>query len=226
MALIDTGSHVWEFRLPSGNEKRSRLESTLSLLCKKSYSPLDDVPIHATIRFIGSGETLGPRLPRRSQQSIADRGTIMDKPKLIEKLNECLRHEWTGVAQYAQAGFVVAGLWREVYSEMFFDSAKESFGHAKLVGEKIVALGGIPTVERNSVKQSHDLLEMLNYAFEFESKAVKCYNEALALAAGDRALEVFLENILEEEQDGVDTLTRILRDPKAVAASTGAAKVG
>ena len=29
-----------------------------------------------------------------------------------------------------------------------------------------------------------------------------------------------------EEQDGVDKLTRILRDPKAVSASTGAAKVG
>ena len=97
---------------------------------------------------------------------------------------------------------------------MFFDSAKESFGHAKLVGEKIVALGGVPTVERNAVKQSNDLNEMLNYALEFESKAVKCYNEALALASGDRALEVFLENILEDEQDGVDKLTRILRDPR------------
>jgi bacterioferritin len=150
----------------------------------------------------------------------------MDKSKLIDKLNDCLRHEWTGVAQYAQAGFVVAGLWREVYSEMFFDSAKESFGHAKLVGEKIVALGGVPTVERNPVKQSTDLTEMLNYALDFESKAVKFYNEALALADGDRALEVFLENILEDEQDGVDKLTRILRDPKAVAASTGAAKAG
>jgi bacterioferritin len=150
----------------------------------------------------------------------------MDKPKLLEKLNECLRHEWTGVAQYAQAGFVVAGLWREVYSDMFFDSAKESFGHARLVGEKIVALGGVPTVERNPVKQSHDLNEMLNFALEFETKAVKCYTEALVLASGDRALEVFLENILEDEQDGVDKLTRILRDPKAVAASTGAAKVG
>jgi len=149
----------------------------------------------------------------------------MDRTKLIEKLNECLRHEWTGVAQYAQAGFVVAGLWREVYSEMFFDSAKESFGHAKLVGEKIVALGGVPTVERNAVKQTNDLMEMLNYALEFESKAVKVYNEALGLASGDRALEVFLENILEDEQNGVDELTRILRDPKAVAASTGAAKV-
>jgi bacterioferritin len=109
---------------------------------------------------------------------------------------------------------------------MFFDSAKESFGHAKLIGEKIVALGGVPTVERNSIKQTSDLTEMLNYGLEFESKAVKLYNEALALASGDRALEVFLENILEEEQDGVDTLTRILRDPKAVAASGGAAKVG
>ena len=150
----------------------------------------------------------------------------MDKNKIIDKLNDCLRHEWTGVAQYAQAGFVVAGLWREVYSAMFFDSAKESFGHAKLVGEKIVALGGLPTVERNPVKQTQDLMELLNFAIEFESKAVKLYTEALALAEGDRALEVFLENILEEEQDGVDTLTRILRDPKAVSASLGASKVG
>jgi len=150
----------------------------------------------------------------------------MDKTKLLEKMNECLRHEWTGVAQYAKAGFVVAGLWREVYAEMFFDSAKESFGHAKLVGEKIVSLGGLPTVERNAVKQSNDLNEMLNFALEFESKAVKCYNEALALASGDRALEVFLENILEEEQDGVDKLTRILRDPKAAVMTSGATKAG
>jgi bacterioferritin len=150
----------------------------------------------------------------------------MDKNKILEKLNDCLRHEWTGVAQYAQAGFVVAGLWREVYSKMFFDSASESFGHAKLVGEKIVALGGIPVVDRNPVKQTQDLLELLNLALEFESKAVKLYTEALALAEGDRALEVFLENILEEEQDGVDELTRILRDPKAIAASGGQAKVG
>jgi bacterioferritin len=150
----------------------------------------------------------------------------MDKAKIIDKLNECLRHEWTGVAQYSQAGFLVAGLWREVYSEMFFDSAKESFGHARMVGEKIVALGGVPTVERNPIKQSEDVLSMLNAALEFETKAVKCYTEALALAEGDRALVVWLEDLLNEEQDGVDKITRILRDPKAVAASHPAGKVG
>ena len=150
----------------------------------------------------------------------------MDKAKIIDKLNECLRHEWTGVAQYSQAGFLVAGLWREVYSGMFFDSAKESFGHARMVGEKIVALGGVPTVERNPIKQSEDVLSMLNAALEFETKAVKCYTEALALAEGDRALVVWLEDLLNEEQDGVDKITRILRDPKAVAASHPAGKVG
>ena len=149
----------------------------------------------------------------------------MDKTAIIAKLNECLRHEWTGVAQYAQAGFVVAGLWREVYADMFHDSAKESFGHAKKVGEKIVAMGGVPTVERNPIKQSDDLLELLNAALEFESKAVEKYTEALALADGvDRPLVVFLENILEDEQDGVDKLTRILRDPQAVSASLGGGK--
>lgn len=150
----------------------------------------------------------------------------MDKAKIIEKLNECLRHEWTGVAQYAQAGFVVSGLLREVYADMFFDSAKESFGHAKQVGEKIAALGGVPTVERNPVKQSQDLNELLNMALEFETKAVKVYTEAATLADGDRALVVFLEDILKEEQEGVDNLTRILKDQKTVVLGGAASKAG
>jgi bacterioferritin len=147
----------------------------------------------------------------------------MDYSKVIEKLNDCLRHEWTGVAQYAQAGFLVAGLWREVYSKMFFDNAEESFGHAKLVGEKITALGGVPTIERKSVKQTNDLTEMLNNGLEFETAAVKLYNEALALAEGDRALVVFLEDILKEEQEGVDEFTMILRGHSAAGASTSSA---
>ena len=151
----------------------------------------------------------------------------MDYTKVIEKLNECLRHEWTGVAQYAQAGFLVSGLWREVYSTMFFDNAQESFGHAKLVGEKITALGGVPTIERKSVKQSNDITEMLNNGLEFESAAVKLYNEVLTLAEGDRALVVFLEDILKQEQEGVDEFTMILRGHTASAAeSTSASKAG
>jgi bacterioferritin len=152
----------------------------------------------------------------------------MDTNKVIDKMNEALRHEWTGVAQYAQAGFVVSGLWREVYSDKFHDDAKESFKHAKEIGDKIVALGGVPTVERNPVKQSQDLMELLQNGLEFESKAVKVYTELLGLIEDDRAFTVFIENILEEEQAGVDEYNRILRGHKASSPSAPQAgqKVG
>ena len=147
--------------------------------------------------------------------------------QLIEKLNDILRHEWTGVAQYSQAGFVIQGLWRPTYSKLFFESAEESFGHAKRIGEKIVALGGTPSVERNAVKQSHDLGEMLEHALAFEQGAVDLYKEALEMAEGDRALVVLLEDILLEEQDGVDEITQLLREQKEMAAQAkSASKAG
>ncbi len=152
----------------------------------------------------------------------------MDRSRIIDKLNEILRHEWTGVAQYAQAGFLVSGVWREVYSGMFFESAEESFGHAKKVGDKIVALGGVPTIERNAVKQTGDLHELLRNALEFEQAAVVHYQEALALAdERDRPLVVFLEDILLEEQEGAEHVEKLLREQKqAPATSTkSAAKV-
>jgi len=152
----------------------------------------------------------------------------MDKATMIAKLNDCLRHEWTGVAQYAQAGFVVGGLWRQVYSGLFFGSAEESFGHAKLVGDKISAMGSIPTVERNAIQQSTDVRELLELGLEFESKAVTHYAEAIGMAEelGDRALVVLLEDILKEEQEGVDELTQLLREHDQAGGSSAASNAG
>jgi bacterioferritin len=139
----------------------------------------------------------------------------MDMHPVIDQLNECLKHEWTGVAQYSQAGFVIEGMWREVYADKFFDDAKESFGHAKLVGDKIVALGGVPSVLRNEVKQSRDIREVLEFSLAFESKAVEMYSKAIDLAEGNRPLVIFLEDILNDEQEGVDEYSKLLRDTPA-----------
>lgn len=149
----------------------------------------------------------------------------MNYEPVIEQLNEILKHEWTGVAQYSQASFIIEGVWREVYAEKFEEDAKESFGHAKLIGDKIVALGGVPVAQRNDIKQSRDLTEVLQNALAFESKAVEMYTKALELAEGDRALVVFLEDILLEEQEGVDEYTKLLRQSEA-AGEAGARKSG
>ena len=152
----------------------------------------------------------------------------MDKAAAIDILNQILRWEWTGVAQYAQAGMVVSGKWREVYAEMFWGSAKESFKHAQLIGDKIVALGGVPTVERGPINQSDDLDEMLEHGLAFEAGAVELYNKALEICEGDRALVVLLEDILLEEQEGVDDISKLLGKHKSGSGSgkSGATKAG
>ncbi len=143
----------------------------------------------------------------------------MDTTRVIDKLNDILRHEWTGVAQYSQQGFLVCGPWREVYAELFHENAKESFEHARLVGEKIVAMGGVPSVERNNVHQTANLHEMLETSLAFETKALNLYVEALDLVGDDdTALRVLLEDQSLEEQKGVDHFTQLLREEKSVAA--------
>lgn len=148
----------------------------------------------------------------------------MNMQAVIDQLNEILKHEWTGVAQYSQAGFIIEGVWREVYAEKFLGDAEESFGHAKLIGDKISALGGVPSVLRNEVKQSRDLREVLEYSLAFEAKAVEMYTNAIELAEGNRALVVFLEDILKDEQEGVDEYTKLLRETPTSQAELSGSK--
>lgn len=143
----------------------------------------------------------------------------MDRSALIEKLNEILRWEYAGLVQYTQFSFVVRGQLREVYHEFFRENGEEALGHAHKVGDKIVALGGVTTVERAEVKQSLDLNEMLEYSLEIERKHVELYTEALDLVGPrDVALRNLLEEICTEEQEGVDHLEKILQKRDLVPA--------
>lgn len=134
----------------------------------------------------------------------------MNKSKMIDKLNDILRWEWTGVVQYTQHSFMVQDLWREVYAAKFKAGADESLGHARQIGDKIVALGGVPTVERDEVRQAADLEEMLRIGLDFERGAVKLYSEALELCDDNTPLRVLLEDIILDEQEGVEELEKLL----------------
>lgn len=145
----------------------------------------------------------------------------MDTERVIDKLNDILRWEWKGVVQYTQASFLVQDLWREVYAEMFREGAEESLGHAQKIGDKIVALGGTPTVERAEVHQSTDLHEMLQHALELERGAVRHYAEALDMCEDNAPLRVLLEDIILEEQEGVEHLEKILGSHELAMAGQG-----
>lgn len=146
-----------------------------------------------------------------------------DRTRLIEKLNEILRWEYAGMIQYTQFSFVVRGPLREVYHEFFRDNGEEALKHAHRVGDKIVALGGVTTVERAEVKQSLDLNEMLEYSLQMEQKHVQLYTEALdMLEPHDVALRNMMEELCMEEQAGADHLEKILEKRELIAAGATA----
>ena len=113
------------------------------------------------------------------------------------------------------------------------NAAGVSLGHIHLYVSDVAAqqkfwetLGGVPVATRNEVKQSRDLQEVLKFSLAFEAKAVEMYSAAIKMAeeAGDRPLIIFLEDILKDEQEGVDEYTKLLRDTPAQAAQSTTGK--
>ena len=71
----------------------------------------------------------------------------MDTKKVIAALNKAIALEHTAMLQYQQHSLLVNGLWRRAFADFFSSQAKNSLEHAAKFGQKVVALGGAPTVE-------------------------------------------------------------------------------
>jgi bacterioferritin len=142
----------------------------------------------------------------------------MARAELIENLNKALSLEISGVIQYTQHSFLVTGIEREVYKGFFRDQAEEAQDHAEMLGDKIVALGGIPTVEPAMIRQSTDLTEMLKQGLELEREAMAAYMAAWA-ACGDEDLptKFLLEEQIAEEQKHIEELEKLTSERKANA---------
>src|SRR5689334_23101345 len=95
----------------------------------------------------------------------------MANAELIESLNRVLSLELAGVIQYLQHSFLVTGPEREVFKEFFRDLSGEARDHAATLGDKIVALGGVPTVEPGEIRQATELPDMLRQDLELERAA-------------------------------------------------------
>jgi bacterioferritin len=140
----------------------------------------------------------------------------MARGELIECLNRALSLELAAVIQYTQHSFLVNGAEREVFCKYFRDQGEESHDHAITLGDKIVALGGVPTVEPSMIRQSTSLAEMLKQDLELEREALAGYMAAWK-ACGDDDLPVRfqLEERIYQEQLHIDELEKLTSERKA-----------
>jgi len=131
----------------------------------------------------------------------------MDKQKMITALNKAIALEHSATFQYQQHALLVNGFWRKVFADFFTSGAESSLEHARKFGRKVVALGGVPTVELGSpILQSTDLEEMLRQDLTLEKTTLQAYLDAHALTEGDIALRTMLESHIESEQRDIEEL--------------------
>ncbi len=144
----------------------------------------------------------------------------MSTNELIDQLNGAMSFELTGVIQYSQHSYLVTGPDREVFRDFFRDQAEEAHKHAQFLGDKIVALGGVPTVEPAMIRQSIELKEMLLQDLELEREAMSAYMAAWK-ACGDEDLptKFWLEAQIADEQVHIEELEKLTSERKATISS-------
>lgn len=143
----------------------------------------------------------------------------MGKAELIENLNKALSFELAGVIQHSQHSYLVTGTEREVFKKFFRDMAEEAQEHAEVVGDKVVALGGVPTVEPGVIRQSVDLNEMLKQGLELEREAMEAYMAAWRSCDSDELLpqKFWVEGQIADEQMHIEELEKLTSERKATA---------
>jgi len=140
----------------------------------------------------------------------------MANQELIDSLNRALGLELAGVIQYMQHSFLVTGPDREVFCDFFRDLSKEARSHAVTLGDKVVALGGVPTVEPGEIRQSTDLGEMLRQDLELERAAMDAYMASWrACTDVELATRFLLEERIASEQQHIEEFEKLTNERRA-----------
>jgi bacterioferritin len=128
---------------------------------------------------------------------------------LIDVLNEAVSLEYTAAIQYNQHSMLLTGRDRLLFEEVFKHHSKESLHHAKMWGDRIVYLGGVPSAEVGTIRQSTNISEMLEMDLDVEKKAVEIYSRAHRVCTHEPTRYMLENHILDEDKD-VEELQKLL----------------
>src|SRR3990167_5279997 len=136
------------------------------------------------------------------------------KEKLINALNEDLEKEMAGIVRYLHHSFIVFGPNRGPLVQIFRTQANESMAHAILLGEKITALGGHPTVKVDQVFEPgyQSIEDMLSEDLKAERAQLELYTKQLKeVGEYNLPMKLMLEQIIVSEQMHVEEMEKYLR---------------
>lgn len=133
--------------------------------------------------------------------------------KILKKLDEILEMEISGVSRYLHYSLMITGPNRIPIVKFFRDQAQEALNHASIVGEKITALGGHPSLRSKPVPETnkHGVLEILSESLEFERQGLQLYKDLLDIVGDNVALEELARSFIRLEQEHIEEVEKMLK---------------
>jgi bacterioferritin len=138
----------------------------------------------------------------------------LDVDAAVERLNAALRLQYRSVLGFTAAAGAVTGFQHQGLAELLWRFARAELEDSRRIVEKIVTLGGEPTVEPAEV-QLHGAPEgMVEWLIDVERETLETFQDVIPTTghtAESEALEHRLEHLIMRKQEQVDALERARR---------------
>jgi bacterioferritin len=169
--------------------------------------------------FLTDIKTLRKRARQHIEQGAVTDGYKADRKTVIKVLNESLATEIVCVLRYRRHHFMASGIHAEGVAAEFLQHAIEEQGHADLIAQRIVQLGGEPNFNPEGLlSRSHaeyvegeTLIDMIKEDLVAERIAIDSYREIIQyLGNDDPTTRRMMEGILAMEEEHADDLVSLL----------------
>lgn len=169
--------------------------------------------------FVSDVKLLRDRARQHIAEGAVTSGYRADRETVVKVLNDALATELVCVLRYKRHQFMAKGIHAAGVAAEFAEHAAEEQGHADLLAERIVQLGGAPNFSPEGLAtRSHaeyvegkDLADMIKEDLVAERIAIASYGEVIRyLGDDDPTTRVMLEGILATEEEHADDLSSLL----------------
>ncbi len=174
----------------------------------RQKSPLSDVKV------------LRARARKHVESGAVTEGYKADRVQVLKSLNEALATEIVCVLRYKRHYYMADGIHAQSVAAEFLEHAMEEQGHADLLAQRIVQLGGEPDLDPDHLSaHSHaqyvagkDLEDMIREDLVAERIAIESYAELIRyIGDDDPTTRRMLEGILATEEEHAEDLISLLR---------------
>jgi bacterioferritin len=169
--------------------------------------------------FLTDVATLRKRARQHIEEGAVTAGYAGNTETAVKILNEALATEIVCVLRYKRHYFMAKGIHAAPIAAEFLEHANEEQGHADLIAERIVQLGGAPNFNPDGLlTRSHaeyvegnDLIDMIKENLVAERIAIDSYREMAAyFSPFDATTRRMLEQIQAMEEEHADDLADML----------------